>query len=387
MRFQDIIGHQDVKKHLIETYQSSRTAHAQIFLGPEGSGKLALALAYIQYLLCENPTEEDSCGECNACKKVNRYIHPDVHFSYPTIGSKQVSTNFVAEWRELLKKTSYPVLNQWLNAIDAKNQQGNITKDECVRIIKQFSLKKLEGNYKALIMWLPEYLGKEGNRLLKLIEEPEPNTIFIFVAEQSSKILNTILSRCQIVRIPRLSDEQVQEYLNTNLDISPDKAIYLSQLAEGNLSKAIGLIDDAQDAYSQLLMTWLRVAYQGHAKLVLNWVDGILTGKDRKTKKATLRLSRKDQLAFLQYGLHFFRQCLVHSYRTDANVAFLNEAESIFAQKLTTLLKLEHIQTIAKTLDENIYYIERNANPKILFTELTIALHKVFRKSRSQSVA
>lgn len=379
MRFQDIIGQEDVKKHLIETYQSGRTAHAQIFLGPEGSGKLALALAYVQYLLCETPTAEDSCGVCNACKKVNRYIHPDLHFSYPTIGSKVVSTNFIKEWRELLTQTSYPVLNQWLDIIDAKNQQGNIPKDECVRIIKQFSLKKLEGNYKALIMWMPEYLGKEGNRLLKLIEEPEPNTIFIFVAEHSGKILNTILSRCQIVQIPRLTDEEVQTYLTQHLNVDAAKANYLSQAAEGNLSKAIGLLDHAQDAYSLLLMKWLRVAYQGHAKAVLHWVDGILTGKDPSTKKATVQLSRKDQIAFLQYSLHFFRQCLMLCYYTTQKTVFLNEDETTFAQKLTKLLKLEEIQAITATLDSNIYYIERNANPKILFTDLTISLHKIFR--------
>lgn len=383
MRFQDIIGQQTVKKHLIETYQSGRTAHAQIFLGPEGSGKLALALAYVQYLLCENPTTEDSCGECNACRKVHKYIHPDVHFSYPTIGSKVVSTNFIKEWRELLVQTHYPVLNQWLNVIDAKNQQGNIPKDECVRIIKQFSLKKLEGNYKALIMWMPEYLGKEGNRLLKLIEEPEPNTIFIFVAEQAGKILNTILSRCQIVQIPRLADEEVQTYLTQHLNIDSAKASYLSQAAEGNLSKAIGLLDHAQDEYSTLLINWLRIAYKGHAKELLHWVDGILTGKDPSTKKPTLHLSRKDQIAFLQYSLHFFRQCLMLCYQSNQKIVFLNDTETAFAQNLTKLLRLAAIQRIAAILDSNMYYIERNANPKILFTDLTISLHKIFRKIKS----
>ena len=157
MQFKDVIGQQKIKQQLIESYEQGRTAHAQIFVGPEGSGALPLALAYIQFLLCENQQDSDSCGECNACRKVQKYIHPDLHFSYPTIGTGKISTNFIKELRALLLEETYINLQMWLNKIGAENQKGNITKNECVDIVRKFSFTRVEGRFKVLILWMSEF--------------------------------------------------------------------------------------------------------------------------------------------------------------------------------------------------------------------------------------
>ena len=179
MQFQQVIGQGKTKEILRSMISSDRMSHALIFLGSEGCGKLALALAFAQYVLCSDKQENDSCGKCSNCIKSAKLVHPDIHYSYPTVGTKVVSTHLLPDWRKAMLENPYLNANQWLQSIGAENKQGNITKDECVEIIKKLSLKIFEGSHKILIMWLPEYLGKEGNRLLKMIEEPPPNTLFL----------------------------------------------------------------------------------------------------------------------------------------------------------------------------------------------------------------
>ena len=206
MQFSDIIGQAAVKQHLIHTASDDRIAHAQLFWGNEGSGNLPLAIAYAQFVLCENKQATDSCGTCKACVKAQKLIHPDLHFSYPTVGAKALSTELLPQWRKALQQQSYLTINQWLALLGGENKQGNITAAECLDISKKLSLKAFESDYKILILWLPEYLGKEGNRLLKLIEEPPEKTLFLLVANNQELILNTILSRCQLVKINPLDD-------------------------------------------------------------------------------------------------------------------------------------------------------------------------------------
>ena len=309
MLFSQVFGHQKIKKHLIESHQAGRTAHAQIFVSKEGSGALALAFAYAQYSLCENPSETDACGTCSACRKNTKLVHPDVHFSYPTVGSKKISTDFIKQWRAAVLENPYLNINQWLNAIEAENKQGNIPKDECVSIIRRLSLKSTEGGYKIMILWLPEYLGNEGNRLLKLIEEPRPNTLFLLVSEQANKILNTILSRCQLVNIPRLDDELIAQQLQQNFDLAEEKAQTIAYLAEGNYNKAMFLMQDVDDNNALIFVDWLRVCYQGKPQAVVEWVEAIVSGR-HPSKKFFQKMGRKDQIVFLQYSLYFLKEFL-----------------------------------------------------------------------------
>ncbi len=372
MQFKDVIGQQDLKQRLLNSVKSDRMPHAQIFLGPEGSGTLSLALAFSQFVLCESPSETDSCGTCSACIKTDKFIHPDVHFSFPTVGSKVVSTHFYKEWRAALESNPYLNVNQWLSAIQAENKQGNITRDECVSIVKKLSFKIFEGSHKVLIMWLPEYLGKEGNRLLKLIEEPPPNTLFILVAENQEKILNTILSRCQIVKANKLSDEEVIQALIDQQSLSLEEATRISHLSNGNLNEAVSMIDKLEDDNSANFLNWFRICFSGKGDDMVKWVDSFA------------KLGRENQKQFLRYALHFLREYMVIKMTGNEQVR-LQTKELETAKKMTKVISFQQIDQINKLLNDSFYYIERNANPKVLFLDTSIQLNKILRKRPLQA--
>ena len=242
MQFKEVIGQQKVKDYLLKSAQSDQVSHAQLFLGPEGCGNLALAIAYAQYLQCRNKGATDACGKCSSCIKANKLIHPDIHFSYPTVGSKAKSTDFLKEWRDAVEQQPYMNVYQWLQHIKAENKQGNITREECEAIIRKLSLRAYESTYKVLIVWMPEYLGKEGNRLLKLIEEPPVNTVFLLVAENANLILNTILSRTQQLRIHRLSDAAIKEALVERHQLSEKCCSSDCDICRRELQQSIGAV-------------------------------------------------------------------------------------------------------------------------------------------------
>lgn len=377
MRFKEVIGHQAVKQQLTATYHIGRTAHAQIFMAKPGNGALALALAYAQFLLCENPQEQDSCGICSACRKASRWVHPDLHFSYPTVGSKAISTQFIKEWRTALSENPYLHVNQWLQYLGAENKQGNITKDECVSIVQRLSFKALEGRFKIMILWLPEFLGKEGNRLLKPIEEPRPNTVFLLVSEQPEKILNTILSRCQLVKIPRLEEEDIQQALQQQLP--KERAKRLAQLADGNYNHALSLVHEQEEHWTNLFLYWLRVCYQGHPQGLVQWVEGIVNGKHPE-KDFFVKMGRNEQVAFLNYALHFFKEFLSLQLGKGHLPVRLQETELSTAQKMLSVLGWSQLQELVALFDKTAYHIERNGNPKILFLDLSIQTHHIMRQ-------
>lgn len=382
MQFKSIVGHKKLQKHLIQTYQAGRTAHAQIFLGAEGCGKLALAIAYAQYLLCEAPTEEDSCGVCNACRKVQKLIHPDLHFSYPVVGTGNTSATFIKKWRELLLETSYPSMQEWLTKLEAEQKKGNISKNECVAIIQKFSLKSVEGAYKILILWMPEFLGKEGNRLLKLIEEPRPRTVFILVAERQDKILNTILSRCQLLRISRLDSQELKDYLSTHYAITPDKAESVAYLAEGNIHKARQWIAESTTKdYNQLFVDWLRLCFKGNGRDLVDWVEGVCSGKDLD-RRTRAKLNRNDQHLFFQYGLYFLREFTRLKIQGSSTKIRLKAKIREVAQKLTSVLSLSQVGALRTRFDEATYHLERNVNSKILLLDVSIEVHKILRSKQ-----
>jgi DNA polymerase-3 subunit delta' len=214
MQFKQIVGQDAIKQRLITSVKENRVSHAQLFLGPGGSGSLPLAVAYAQYLSCENKLEDDSCGECSSCRKYQKLMHPDLHFSYPFFAKHKDDTaiTFIEQWRDAFIANPYLSLDTWRGYLDAENKQANINIAECHQIIKKLSFKPFESAYKILILWLPEYLDKEGNALLKIIEEPQPNTLFILVAQNQDQILNTILSRTQLIKIPPLGYEEIKTF-------------------------------------------------------------------------------------------------------------------------------------------------------------------------------
>ena len=366
MQFKEIIGQHSIKTQLRQLADTDRIPHAQLFLGPQGCGKLALAIAFAQYVLCENKSDGESCGSCSSCSKNQKLIHPDVHFSFPFIGSKNTSNTFLTDWRKAIEDNPYQDVNHWLQLIGAENKQGNINKEECLNIIRKLSLKAFEGDYKILILWLPEYLAKEGNRLLKLIEEPPENTLFILVAENQELILNTILSRCQMIKINALNDEDIVEGLTKNESLEIENAQSIAHIASGNYFEALKLAGNVENDNAKLFLEWMRKCYIGNGVELVTWVEKFAG------------IGRENQKHFVRYALHFMREYLVVKMTGRQNVR-LQDIELKTAINLTKVIEFEQIQKITALLDDCFYYIERNANPKILFLDASIKMNKILK--------
>ena len=404
MPFSQGIGQSAVKQQLAELLQHNRLSHALLFLGKEGSGALPLALAFAQYVVCEkaNPkkaltapgpslfgddpsfakaTEDDltsdnrhlttdSCGVCPACLKAQQLVHPDIHFSYPTVtkkaGEKPIATDFITEWRDFIRLNPYGNLFDWIEMIKEKeNSQGKITARECDEIIKKLSLKSFESEYKILVMWMPEELDKEGNKLLKIIEEPPPNTLFILVAENEELVLPTILSRCQLVKVPALGDDEIEEALVSRNKTEPAIARQVAGVSEGNYREALQLVQHAEEDWQGLLREWLNAILKSGPVAQAKWVEDIS------------RLGREKQKQFLRYFNHLLEQAI--HYRIRGEALNIGEKEKDFAVRLNRIAGIEQQQAIIEELDRASYYIERNAHGKMLFHALTIKLYHIIQ--------
>lgn len=391
MQFKDVIGQQNVKQHLIEMVEQNRLSHALLFLGKEGSGALPLALAFAQFVVCQPvaaPVVEDLFGGMSALssgpsfihpdnlaeqesfQRAEQLIHPDLHFSYPVIprkaGEKPVSSDYITQWREFVKQSPYGNAYDWLQFIGAENKQGNITADECNDIMRKLSLKSYEAEYKVLVLWMPEYLGKEGNKLLKLIEEPPPNTLFVLVAENEEQILQTILSRCQLVKIPLLENKEVEEALIERAKTAPETARQISAIAEGNYREALHILQHTDQDWQALLGDWLRFIIRKMLPDQIKWTDEIS------------KLGREKQKQFLRYFNHILEQAIRIKVLGADNIA-LPDSEKDFAQRLNKIASVSQMQAMIEELDKSSYYIERNANGKMLFQALTIKLFHIIQ--------
>lgn len=378
---------------------ANRLSHALLVLGPEGSGVLPLALALAQYLTCErlprkgaaesagpslfgDPAPvagssepgtpplfpEDACGVCPSCQKAAALIHPDIHFSYPVIprkpGDKPVSTDYITEWRGFVRQLPYGNAYDWLQSIGAENKQGNITAQECGEIIRKLSLKSFESPVKVLVLWMPEYLGNEGNKLLKIVEEPPENTLFILAAENDGQILPTILSRTQLIKVPPLKDEEVAEGLQERSGLDAEKARMVASISEGNYREALQQLQHADDDWQSLLREWLNAILKTGPVAQVKWVDGVS------------KLGRERQKQFLRYFNHLLETAIRLSFMTGQE-AQVPDTERDFALRLNKIAGREQQEAILQALDEASYYIERNANAKMLFHALTLKLYHI----------
>jgi len=393
MQFSAIIGQQQVKQQLVELVQTNRLPHALLFLSKEGSGALQLALAFAQYVVCEKvisrqsgpslfsdeaatsnkkqETRNDSCGECSGCKKSNQLVHPDIHFSYPVVtkksGTPPISTDYITEWREFISGYPYGNVYDWLQFIGAENKQGNITANECNDIVKKLSLKSFESPYKILILWMPEYLEKEGNKLLKIIEEPPPNTLIILVAENESLILSTIVSRCQLIRVPALEAKDIEEALIERNNTAALKAKQVATTSDGNYREALQQLQHADEDWQSLLRDWLNAILKTGPTAQTKWVEEIS------------RQGREKQKQFLLYFNHLLEDSI--RYRITAIDSQTGGAtdDTDFASRINKVADISQQQAIVEELDRAVYYIERNANSKMLFHALTIKLYHIIK--------
>ena len=400
MQFKDVIGQAEVKQHLVEMVAQNRLSHALLFLGKEGSGALPLAMAFAQYVallpinkasaslfgeampeeikLPANPDEADILTQRQSSfSKAEAMIHPDLHYSYPVVskkpGTPPISSDYISEWREFIRNHPYGNIYDWLQFIGAENKQGNITAQECNDIMRQLSLKSFESGYKILILWMPEYLGKEGNKLLKLIEEPPPDTLFILVAENESQLLSTIVSRCQLIKIASLATSAIEESLILRAKCKPEQARQVAGISGGNYREALQLLQHAEEDFLGLLKEWLNASLKGQVNTQIKIIEEIN------------RLGRETQKQFLRYFTHLLERSIRLNSLSGESQGLFSETvaapEQEFIIRLNKTISIEQKEAIAEELNKAAYYIERNANAKILFHALTIKIFHIVKNN------
>ena len=367
MTFAKLYGVTDVTDQLLRMAQGGRMPHALLLVGNPGGAQLPLALALSQYLLCENPGSRDACGTCPACIKAEKLAHPDLHFSFPYTDPKSTSESFLPQWKAEVLHNPFLGMSEWLVALKSEGKQGKIYKEECQRILQKLSLKSFESDRRILLIWRPEYLGNEGNRLLKLIEEPPDDAVVILVAEDTEPILNTILSRCQLVNVRPFTDEEIEFMLQQAGLAAGEEAKGIAQVANGDFNEAMQLASVTRVDHAGRFLDWMRRTYEGKPSGVLPWVDDIS------------KLSRDQQKHLLHYALHFMRELVVLKVSPQAQVR-LREGELETARRMARIFDLDQISQLAQLFTDGIFGIERNANAKILFLDSSLRMHRLQRK-------
>jgi DNA polymerase-3 subunit delta' len=370
MQFKQVIGHQEAKQHLIDLVKKDNIPHAQLFLSSVGVGSLPLALAFAQYMVCENKQEDDSCGVCGECIKSQKLIHPDIHYTYPVVpkksGKPSLSADYIVEWRKVLLNNPYIDENNWLQSIEAENKQGNITADEARAIIRNLSLKSYESRYKIQIIWLAEALGKEGNILLKLLEEPPADTILILISENADQILPTIISRCQLLKLHQLSDAEIEDAL-IKKGVTRAKAQQVAFLSNGSFADALHIADKEIDDITYTLIDWMKQSIHYDIASLVKWVDELSKQGREKIK------------TFFEYTEHVVRETMLTGYQKGYQPKLNNEEMKVAQALKKYFTNYEQIHTLIRLLDEKHYEIERNVNAKIVLLSSSIKLHRIMK--------
>lgn len=381
MLFSDILGQTHIKNHLTTSANYGRIPHAQLFVGKEGVGTLAMAIAYAQHVICNN-VEGENNSDNNSCNlKFKQFSHPDLHFAFPVttttaVKSHPVSNNFMTEWRELLTEQPYGNLFDWYKKIGVDNKQGQIGVDEAHDIVKKLSLKSYEGGYKFMIIWMAEKMNSaSANKLLKLIEEPPEKTVFILIAEEEEQILSTIQSRCQVLHFPPLSNEVIEDGLVKQFNIDKRVAANIAHQANGNYNKACDLVyQDSEDLqFENWFVFWVRSAFR--AKGNKSAIHDLISWSEEISKTG-----RETQKQFLQFCIELFRQALMLNYNTGPLVYIETKSEGFKLENFAPFVNQDNILDIIEELESAMYYIERNGNSKIILTDLSIKLTRLLHK-------
>ncbi|WP_431157064.1 ATP-binding protein [Winogradskyella poriferorum] len=381
MLFSEVLGQEHIKNHLTTSVDKGRIAHAQLFVGPEGCGALPMALAYAQYLLCQNKNGENTGGNDSCNLKFKNFSHPDLHFAFPVttsnkVKSKPVSNFYLEEWRQLLEQQPYGNLFDWYKMLGVDNKQGQIGVDEAHEIVKSLSLKSYEGGYKVMIIWMAEKMNTPcANKLLKLIEEPPEKTVFLLIAEDEEQLINTIRSRCQILHFPMLSEEVIAQSLVTNYHIEMSVATKIAHQSNGNYNKACDLIyQDSEDIqFEKWFVIWVRSAFK--AKGNKSAIHDLISWSEEIAKTG-----RETQKKFLSFCLNYFRQALLLNYKANELVYLEPKSENFKLENFAPFVHDNNIMEISNELQDAIYHIERNGNSKIVLTDLSIKLTRLLHK-------
>ena len=375
MNFSQIPGQKEIKAKLLRSVKEERVSHAQLFAGPEGCGSMAMALAYARYVSCENRTDYDSCGTCKSCVKYEKLIHPDLHFVFPVIKGKKatdpVSDNYLEEWREFVKRSPYFTLNNWMDSIEVGNAQGMIFASEASEIIKKLSLKTFESDYKIMIIWLPEKMHQAtANKLLKMIEEPPEKTLFLLVSEEPDKVIPTILSRCQLVKVPSFNSSDIKKYLTDRFSIAPDKASDISRVSNGNITRAIELCENEDSSLANLerFKSLMRFAWKRDIVSIINWSEEIST------------TGREAQKNFISFSMRLLRENLMLSLNQLKNsLVSLTGEEATFSENFHPFINQNNIYPLTEEFNLVYSHIESNGNAKIIFLDLALKVTRLIR--------
>lgn len=373
MLFKQIIGQQTIQKQLIQTVSEQRIPHAQLFTGPEGSGKLPLAIAYAQYINCTNKQEGDSCGTCPSCKKILQLAHPDLHFVFPvkkaSESKPETSDNYISKWREAFLENPYLSPRRWYRRLDLENKQGIIPASESNSIIHKLNFKSYEAEYKIMIIWLPERMHPStANKLLKLIEEPPPKTLFLLVSEHADMLLPTILSRTQKIHVPAIDDESMLSAIRAQFSLEEDKASEVVHLAKGNYLNALHFIqtDEEAQAHFDRFVSLMRLAYKKDVVGLLNWTEELAP------------IGRENLRSFLQYATRMIRENFMMNLKMD-QIVYLTEEEKSFSSKFSPFIHRQNARQIYEELNRANRDIQMNAHAKTILLDLSVQMIKLLR--------
>ncbi|MBQ8958480.1 MAG: DNA polymerase III subunit delta [Bacteroidales bacterium] len=376
MQFKNIIGQGAIKQRLIASVRDNHVSHAQLFLGPTGSGKLPLALAYAQYILCPNRTETDSCGVCPTCQKMQKLVHPDLHFVVPTATTKKVKSNpesdlFMEEWRDyVIQNQGYVDTSSWYSFLDVENKQGYMSVRDAASLLRKLSMKSYEGEYKIAIIWMAEKMRVDtANKLLKLLEEPPEKTVFLLIAEDSEELLATIKSRTALVKIPAIETTAIESALQTRLGCDPQQAHDAAMISEGNWLNACHFVKESEDRkfFFTTFQQWMRLCFKAAYPELIDFSANVKT------------LGREKQKELLDYGLRIIRNSLLFNNNL-AEIVMLPDDEKKFNSNFSPFVSPANLAEIAGLFEEAIRQIERNGNAQIIFTDVGFKMIGLLKK-------
>jgi DNA polymerase-3 subunit delta' len=375
MNFSQIPGQKAVIDRLRCSVTENRVSHALLFYGPEGSGKFAIALAFARFISCERRSHEDACGVCPSCVKYNKLIHPDLHFVFPVIkkktGSEPVSDTYITQWRYMVLRSPYFSLSTWTEAMEVANEQASIFVAEAAEIIRKLSLKSFESDFKIMIIWLPEKMNPEtANKLLKIIEEPPEKTLFILVSEEDDKLLPTITSRCQHIRIPAISSEEISLFLQNEHDMDPTRADEIAGIANGNMVRAMELAreDDNTNVHLDRFTRLMRTAYSRDIQTLVSWSE------------ETAALGRERQKSFLSYALRLIRENFIMNFSGKENrLVYLTRAEDDFSLRFHPFINERNIHDLDREFNLAYAHVESNGNTRMVFLDLALRTMRLIR--------
>ena len=370
MTFSSIPGLDEVKSLLIDAVKSNHIAHAQLFLGSEGALNLPLALAFATYIHCENKGETDSCGTCAACSKNAKFVHPDTHFVFPLSNVKgdkdeeRFRAEILKSWRAFLADQPFGNLSDWTEYYGGEDKQSLISRDGSREIIKTLALKPFESDHKVMIIWQPELMHPSAaNGILKILEEPAPNTVFLLVTNAADRLLPTIISRTQVVTVPLLDDEVLEDHLVNQRHVDASKAAKITAMSEGNINFALKLLDQEDDDNTEQFVNWMRACYD---KSYLSLVQ---------TADEFHAMDKLSQRSMLKYSMRVMRETLLHIAGADSLIRLRGE-ELKFMERFSKVMDVEKIEKSFTLMNDANYYLERNGSAKMIFLDLSINLSK-----------